>query len=146
MDQQEYISPDDAQMADIQPESQLAQPAHRMWLPFEINWSALLLIVVLIILTVTGLLANQNLLSEDVYLWWPLALIAPAGIWFLASMARRRPRGLLGSMALLGIGISFLLSQQGILPVSSSIVGITLIALGTGIMLRGLLMRNQPIM
>src|SRR4051812_45480216 len=97
LDQQEYLPSDEhpTQQAEIQ-----AAP-RRSWLPFEINWAALLLIVVLIALTVTGLLANQNLLSEDVYLWWPVALIVPAALWFLASMARRRPRGLLGSMALL---------------------------------------------
>jgi len=117
----------------------------RRWLPFEINWTAMLVIVVLIAITVFALLLNQGILPAQIVTWWPLAVAIPAAIWFLVSLLRRDARSLLGSTALFGLSLSMLLSTQIGAPLSTTLVGITFITVGTGIMLRGLLLRNQPI-
>ena len=127
------------------PSEPVAPPQKRRhWLPFVVNWPALLLIVVLIALTVVALLINQGAISPDIVAWWPLVLLFPAALWFLLALLSRDARGLLGSSALFGLSASLLIGGQKneLLP---TVVGITFIAAGAGIMLRGLLLRNQPI-
>src|SRR5262244_3914160 len=68
----------------------------RRWLPFDVNWMGLLVIVVLIAVTVFALLLNQGILPAQLVLWWPLAVAIPAAIWFLVALLRRAPRSLLG--------------------------------------------------
>src|SRR5262249_43003966 len=117
----------------------------RRWLPFEINWGAMLVIVALIAVTVFALMLNQGILPLQIVTWWPLVVAIPSAIWFLVALVRRNARSLLGSAALLGLSISMLLASQIGAPLSTTLVGITFITVGTGIMLRGLLLRNQPI-
>lgn len=117
----------------------------RRSLPFGINWPAALVIVALIALTVFALLSNQGLLPPEVLLWWPAVIVIPAGLWFFASLARQNPQTLIGSAALLGLSISLLLASQKIAPLGTTFVGVTFIAAGTGIILRGLLLRHQPV-
>lgn len=114
-------------------------------LPFATNGRAWLVIIVLIVITVFALLLNQGLLPPQVVTWWPLAVAIPALVWFLASLVRRETRSLLASTALLGLSVSMLLAAQNIASLSATWVGITFIAVGTGIVLRGLLLRHQPI-
>ncbi len=117
----------------------------RRWLPFDINWTAMMVIVALIAITVFALLLTQGILPAQIVTWWPLAVAIPAALWFLVALLRRDARSLLGSTALLGLSLSMLLSAQIGAPLSTTLVGITFITVGTGIMLRGLLLRNQPI-
>ncbi len=117
----------------------------RPGLPFLVNWSAMLVVIGLIVIAVFALLLNQGALPAAVVLWWPLAVAALALLWFLASLVRRDARSLLGSTALLGLSISMLLAAQSIASLAATWVGVTLIAVGTGIVLRGLLLRHQPI-
>ncbi len=114
-------------------------------LPFTVNGRAWLVILVLIGITAFALLLNQGRLPPQVVTWWPLAVAVPALIWFLVALVRRETRSLLGSTALLGLSISMLLAAQNIASLSATWVGITFIAIGTGIVLRGLLLRQQPI-
>ncbi len=114
-------------------------------LPRAVHWRAWLLILVLIAITVFALLLIRGLLPPQVVTWWPLAVAVPALIWFLVSLVRRETRSLLGSTALLGLSVSMLLAAQHLASLSSTWVGITFIAVGTGIVLRGLLLRHQPI-
>jgi hypothetical protein len=114
-------------------------------LPFAANGRAWLVIIGLIVITVFALLLNQRVLPPQVVTWWPLAVAVPALIWFLAALVRRETRSLLGSTALLGLSVSMLLAAQNIASLSATWVGITFIAVGTGIVLRGLLLRHQPI-
>jgi hypothetical protein len=117
----------------------------RPGLPFVINWRAMLVIGGLVVLTAFALLLNQGALPAQVVTWWPLVVAILAAIWFLAALARRDARSLLGSTALLGLSVSMLLAAQNIASLSATWVGITFIATGTGIVLRGLLLRHQPI-
>lgn len=104
----------------------------------------MLLIIFLVALTVAALLYNQGELPDQIVAWWPLALMFPAGVWFLVALLSRDPHGLLGGAALFGLSASLLLASQK-LDLLPTVVGITFIAVGAGIMLRGLLLRNQPI-
>jgi hypothetical protein len=121
-------------------------PAHkrRRLLPFLVNWGALLLVIVLIAVTVFVLLLNQGALPPEVVIYWPLAVAVPAALWLLVSLVRRNAKSVLAAAALLGVSISLLLASQNV-PLGSTLVGITFITTGAGIMLRGLLLRNQPV-
>jgi peptidoglycan/LPS O-acetylase OafA/YrhL len=125
------------------PELPRRQPVRRRLLP--VRFGALLLVLALIVIGVALLLYQQNALPPEVLLWWPLALIVPGALWFLIALVRRSGRGLLGSAAVIGAGMSLLLGAQTINSVSSTLVGIMLISIGTSIVLRGLLMGRQPI-
>ena len=114
------------------------------WLPFVINWPAMFLIIALVALTVAVLLFNEGALPDQIVAWWPLAVMVPAALWLLIALLSRNARSLLGSAALFGVSASLLLTSQKV-DLLPTIVGITFIAVGAGIMLRGLLLRNQPI-
>jgi|SRR5581483_2623041 hypothetical protein len=117
----------------------------RPGLPFIVNWTAILVILALIIVTVFSLLLIQGLLPAQVVTWWPLSVAVLAALWFLVSLVRRQSRGLLASTALFGLSVSMLLAAQGVASLQATFVGVTFIAIGTGIVLRGLLLRHQPI-
>ncbi len=138
--------------AELEPEPPAQGPAaqrrvvlRRSWLPFEINWPAMLVILVLVAVTVFLLLLNQEALPAQVVIWWPLAIAVPSALWFLIALFRRDARGVLASAALFGVSISVLLSFLRVAPLAATLVGIFFIATGTAIMLRGLLLRHQPI-
>lgn len=146
---QRPVPPDEPAESTAESDDSASPPARNMslrrTLPFGINWPAALVILALIALTVFALLSNQGLLPTEVLLWWPAVIVIPAGIWFFASLARQNPQSLIGSAALLGLSISLLLASQNIAPLGTTFVGVTFIAAGTGIILRGLLLRHQPV-
>jgi len=117
----------------------------RPGLPFLVNWPAMLSIAALIVITIFALLLNQGTLPPEVVTWWPLAVAIPAVLWFLVALVRRDARSLLGSTALFGLSVSMLLAAQNIASLAATWVGVTFIGIGTGIVLRGLLLRHQPI-
>lgn len=110
-----------------------------------ISWLTVLLILALVALAVFTILLNQGLLVEQVARWWPGVFTVLALLWLLVSLGRRDAHSLLGSMALLGISLSMLLAAQNIASIAATIVGLTFMAVGVGIILRGLLLRRQPI-
>ncbi len=116
----------------------------RRGLPFLINWGALFLVLILIAVTVFIVLLNQNALPPEAVMWWPVVVAVPSALWLLVALVRRNARSILAAAALLGVSISLLLTTQKV-PLGSSLVGITFITTGAGIMLRGLLLRNQPV-
>jgi len=134
-------TPDNPEPADETP----APARQRARLPFYIHWPSLVALVVLIIVTVFAMLSIRGALPDVVATWWPVAVLVIGVLWFLASLVRRNSRALLGSAALIGVAASLLLAAQGIASLAATTVGVTYIAIGTAIILRGLLMRNQPI-
>jgi len=108
------------------------------------NWGLVLLVIALITLAVGLLLNNIGLLPEPVLLWWPLAVLIPALVWALAALVGRRPRALLASTALLGVGLSLFLAAQNVAPPGTTLVGFVFITAGAGLLLRGLLLRGRP--
>lgn len=113
--------------------------------PFEINTLALLTLIGLVVLTVGLVLFNLGLLPSSVLRWWPLLLLIPSFMWFLATLFRRRIKGLLGSTALLGISVSLLLAAQNVAPPGATLIGVLFITVGAGLLLRGLLLSQQPL-
>jgi hypothetical protein len=128
-----------------QSEAETSAPVARRGLPFIIHWPTLVVIILLLVIAALALMSGQDGLPTTMALWWPLAIAVPAAIWFVVSLARSRPQGLIASTAVFGVGLGLLLSTRGIVPQTEGVTGITFIAIGTGIMLRGLLLRNQPI-
>jgi cytochrome bd-type quinol oxidase subunit 1 len=106
---------------------------------------ALLLVIAVMALGVALFLRGQNQLPIEIEQWYPLALIVPGVVWLLGALVRRSGRGMQAAAALLGAGVSLLLGAQANIPVGSTLVGIMFIAVGTSILLRGILMGRQPI-
>jgi cytochrome bd-type quinol oxidase subunit 1 len=98
---------------------------------------ALLLVIAVMALGVALFLRGQNQLPIEIEQWYPLALIVPGVVWLLGALVRRSGRGMQAAAALLG--------AQANIPVGSTLVGIMFIAVGTSILLRGILMGRQPI-
>lgn len=121
-----------------------AEPVQEPERAFRPNWGLALLILALVTLAVGLLLNNVGLLPEPVLLWWPLAVLFPALVWALVSLVSRRPRALLASTAILGIGLSLFLAAQNVAPPGTTLVGFIFIAVGAGLLLRGLLLRGRP--
>jgi hypothetical protein len=138
--------PSQPEVASAVPElpAETPTPEHRRGLPFVVNWGALLVVVVLIAATVFVLLLNQGILPAEVIIYWPLAVAVPSVLWLLVALVRRNARSVMAAAALFGVSISLLLASLKV-PLGSTLVGITFITTGAGIMLRGLLLRNQPV-
>jgi hypothetical protein len=121
----------------------------RRRLPFVVNWPVMIVVLALVALAAGLVLLNLNLLPEPILAWWPLVVLIPATLWFLTALARRKPRRLLRSTALLGLATSLLLITQHIAPSGATpigtMLGVTLIVVGAGLLLRGLLLSQQPI-
>ena len=133
------------------PESSQSAPAlRRVTLPkapgpFRLNLGWLLVIVTLVAVALGLVFNNLGLLPETIIRWLPLVLLAPAALACIVTLVRRQPRALLGSTALLGAALSLALDAQGVAPLGASLVGVLLITVGTGLLLRGILLRAQPI-
>lgn len=112
---------------------------------FHVAWDALLTILAVLLAGTAWLLSNFDLLPAEVPSLFPAFGAGFSLLWALISLIRRNPHTIIYSTALLGAAISLLLSAQGIAPIGTTLVGLTLISLGAGLILRGLLMPNQPI-
>ena len=111
-----------------------------------INWPIFLAIILLIALSVGLILNNLGVLPQSILAYWPLALLILSALWTVLALIRRRVRSLLGSTALLGLSIAlFLITTGNIIASGSTLLGIMLISVGAGLLLRGLLLRGQPI-
>jgi hypothetical protein len=111
----------------------------------SISGPALIAVVALILAAVGLILLNLEALPTPIVVGWPLVILVPAALWAVYSLIRLKPRSLLRSTALIGVGGSLLLAAQGIAPLGATLVGVTSLAIGAGLILRGLLMSNQPI-
>lgn len=94
---------------------------------------------------VVGTLLNLDRIDLSLPDAWPVGLLAVALIWLMAALSRRQVTSALGAAALAGVGLSALLDTQGIAAWRETLIGLVLVALGLGIVLRGLLLRqNSP--
>jgi len=109
----------------------------------EIRVAPLLVALALIVAGVFGTLLNLGEFDADVEAWWPAAVIGVAGLWMLVALIRRQVASFLGGSALAGIGISLLLSTQAVATLRESLVGLSLVTIGLGIVIRGFLLRQQ---
>jgi uncharacterized integral membrane protein len=111
----------------------------------RIDWRVLGAIIVLLLLTAFLYGSSQNALPIEVLTWWPASILVIAILWLFGSLARGRAPGAIGAAGLIGIGLSLLLATAFQVPLGSTLVGITFIAVGMGVILRGLLIRPTPI-
>jgi hypothetical protein len=109
----------------------------------EMRVVPLLLALALIVAGVFGTLLNLDEFDADVEAWWPAAVIGVAVLWMLVALIRRQVASFLGGSALAGIGISLLLSTQAVATLRESLVGLSLVTIGLGIVIRGFLLRQQ---
>jgi uncharacterized membrane protein SirB2 len=114
-------------------------------LPFVIDWMTLLAVIGLIALTIFTIMFNQKTLPANILGWWPLVIAIPAVLSFVIALARRDSRRLLASAAVFGLSLSLLLTAQKVASLPTTFLGVTFIAIGAAIILRGLLLRQQPI-
>ena len=140
-------STDDLAVAAIDPSSAANRVSvrRRLRVPgVQVDGRLLLIVVALIALALFGILLNQGTLPHAVLLWWPSVIVLFAALWMVRSLAQRASAGLLGSTALFGIALSLLLASAYQVPLSETLIGVALIAVGMGIVLRGLLWRSAP--
>jgi hypothetical protein len=125
------------------PPRRLTPPRPR--LPFTLQGSVLLGILAVIGLGVVWLLASFDMLPTMFVVAVPIAGAAFGALWFLTALVRRNPRGIVFSAAWLGAALSLLLAAQGVAAVGTTLIGLVFIAVGAALILRGLLMANQPL-
>lgn len=108
----------------------------------RVRFGALALALLLIVAGVVGTLLNLDRLDLTVPEQWPLAVLVIAGLWLVIALNRRNVTSALGAAALAGVGISALLDAQGIAAWRETLIGAVMVALGLGIVLRGLILRQ----
>jgi hypothetical protein len=109
----------------------------------EIRPGVLLLALFLIAAGVFGTLLNQDRLQTGVREWWPVAILAVAAMWMLVALVRRQVASLLGGSAFGGVGLSLLMHYQDIAKVQETVLGVVLVTVGLGIVIRGFLLRQE---
>lgn len=105
--------------------------------------SLLLLALALVAVGIVGTLVNLDRLELSVPDAWPAGVLLVAVVWLIVSLARRQVTPALGAATLAGIGLSALLDAEAIAPWRETLVGLVLIAVGLGIVIRGLLLRQR---
>ncbi len=125
------------------PRPRLPRPRLSFFPAFGIRFSVLLLALVLIAGGVFGTLLIQDRLRADVETWWPAALVGMGVVWMLIALARRQITAFLGGAALTGVGLSALMSTQNIATFRETVLGVVLVAIGLGIVVRGFLLRQR---
>lgn len=74
--------------------------------------------------------------------WWPTIALFIALFWSLSALNRRNAAAFLGGAGAAGLSISLLLDAQEIANFGETFVGLVLISIGTGVIMRGLLLRQ----
>ncbi|MCZ7539582.1 MAG: hypothetical protein M5U29_06685 [Anaerolineae bacterium] len=106
---------------------------------------ALLLALALIAGGIFGTLLWQDRLREEVAAWWPAILLIVAALWMLIALVRRQAASFLGGAALAGVGLSALLDAQDIAALRETLLGIVLVTMGLGVVVRGFLLRGRTV-
>jgi hypothetical protein len=125
-----------ANTARVSVQRHLSRPTLGAW---QLNQTVLLLIIFLAVVGVLSLVSQRVTWPSIVLIWWPLAVIGVAALWFIAALLRHSANGWLFSTALLGLGISLLLTTAYNMSFGGIWLGVGLITIGAGTLLRGLL-------
>jgi hypothetical protein len=121
------------------PQPELRRPTS----PVRVQFGVLFLALALVALGIFGTLMNRGDISGDLREWWPLVVIGVAVLWMLAALVQRRIPAFLGAAGLAGIGISLLMDTQDVASVNETLLGVMLVTLGFGIVVRGFVLRQQ---
>jgi hypothetical protein len=136
-----YVSPSEPRRRIRLPRLRVRLP--RLSLGLDIRFGLLLLALLLIAAGVFGTLLNLDRLHGDMTTWWPLGIIVVASLWLVVGLLQRQAAVVLGSSAGIGIGLSLLMHTQDIATLNETLVGVVLVTAGLGIVIRGLLIRQQ---
>ncbi len=111
----------------------------------EVRPGLLFLASGLIIGGVFWTLLNLGRVSQESEQWWPAALLIFALLWSLISLITRRAGALLASTTLAGMSVSLLLDTQGYVTWQDTLIGVVLVTIGVGIIIRGFLLRQGSV-
>ncbi|MEB2287157.1 MAG: hypothetical protein OZ934_03500 [Anaerolineae bacterium] len=111
----------------------------------RLRFWVLLLALALIAGGIFGTLLRQDRLREEAVAWWPAILLVASALWMLIALVRRQVTSFLGGAALAGVGLSALLDAQDIAALRETLLGIVLVAVGLGIVVRGFLLRGRTV-
>ncbi len=117
--------------------------APRLLPGLQVRWGWLILALALIAGGVIGTLLRQGRLSEEDIAWWPILALALAGLWMLLALIRRQVTSFLGGVTLAGVGLSALLDAQGVAVLRETLLGLILVSIGLGIVVRGFVLRGR---
>lgn len=109
----------------------------------EVRFGMLVIVVALVVAGIFGTLLKQDRIHGDLKAWWPLAILGGAAVWMLAALLRRRAAAFLGAAAVAGVGLSLLMDAQDIAQAQETLLGVVLVTVGLGIVVRGFLLRQQ---
>lgn len=111
----------------------------------RIRFGVLMLALGLIAGGIFGTLLRQDRLGDEVLAWWPAVPLAVAALWMLVALVRRQVTSFLGGAALAGFGLSALLDAQDIAALGDTLLGVVLVTVGLGIVVRGFLLRGRAV-
>lgn len=111
----------------------------------EVNPGLLFLAAGLIAGGVFWTMLNLGRVSQDAEQWWPVVLLVFAVLWSLTALIARRAGALLAATTLAGISISFLLDTQGYVTWQETLIGVVMVTIGVGIIVRGFLLRQGSV-
>ncbi len=116
-------------------------------LPRLINWGEVNpgLAIITTGLVVGGIfwtLANLGATSATVDTWWPGVFLALSVAWALYTLLTRQASPFLAAAALSGLSVSLLLHTHDLLLWRETVLGSVLIAVGLGVIVRGLVLRQ----
>lgn len=99
----------------------------------------------LVALGIFGTLLNLDRINTTGRAWWPVTIIASALLWMISALLRRQVASFLGGTALAGVGLSLLMDTQDIASARETLLGVVLLAVGLGIVIRGFLLRGRTL-
>jgi hypothetical protein len=111
----------------------------------QVHMGMLLSVVFLFGMGIFGTLLNRDRLSDDAAAWWPAAIIGCGLLWMIMALAQRRVASFLGGSAFTGLGVSLLMDTQDIAQFQETVMGVLLVMVGLGIIIRGFLLRGRVV-
>jgi hypothetical protein len=111
----------------------------------DVRLGVLLSVVFLIGMGIFGTLLNRDRVHGDAATWWPAAIIGCGLLWMALALSRRRVASFLGGAAFTGLGVSLLMDTQDIAQFQETVMGVLLVMVGLGIIIRGFLLRGRVV-
>lgn len=109
----------------------------------EIHLATLLAALALIAAGIVGTLLSLDRLDPQIEEWWPAAVLGLAALWMLVALVQRQVASFLSGAGLAGLGLSLLMETQEIAELRETMLGVVLVTIGLGIVMRGFLLRQR---
>lgn len=111
----------------------------------QLGWSLRLDVLLFALALIAGGIAATLIVQDRIEIEldqrWPVGVLALAGVWMLLALVRGHVTAFLGGAALAGVGLALLMDVEDIAAFDESVLGVVLVTLGLGIVIRGLVMR-----